>query len=305
MKTPLTRRVVAALALSALMLSSCGGASPVASANDAFMVNGTSFALDDFETLLADLVASQQMDEVRNGQPSKEDAINVMRTLIRYEAYRQYIGRYGLEESSADRQKVENDAEGDEQFGSLPEYMKDLLINLSVAQVTISKFKAHSSSTLKTLYNESPASTGVMCLSHILLQTEDEANAALKELANGAKFADVARKRSIEPGARTTGGALANDEEPCADISFFQRQLDSDFMLGAVGAKAGVPTGPVKTQFGFHIILNLAYDDIKSSLEKVAAEQPSSSNLAGFVATSDISVNSRFGSWNSGTSDIK
>ena len=305
MKTPLTRRIVCTVALAAVVLSSCGGASPVASANDAFVVNGVSYSLDDFETLISDLVENRQMEEERNGQPSKENAVSVLRTLIRYEAYRQYLDRYGLSESDSDRQKVEQDAAADEQFGALPEYMKELLINLSVAQATISKFKAHSSAEIKNLYEKSPASSGVLCLSHILVKTEDEANAVLKELAAGADFADVARKKSIEPGVDQSGGVLAADDEPCSDISFFQQQFDSNFMVGAVAAKAGVPSGPVKTQFGFHVILNRAYDDIKSSLEKVATEQSSSSNLAGFVAASDISVNSRFGVWNSGISDVK
>ena len=298
MKTPLTRRLVATVAFAALVLSSCGNATPIASANDAFVVNGVSYSLDDFETLLADLVENQQLEISANGKPSKDDANSVMRTLIRYEAYKQYLTEYGLEEDPADRSAIEEQAAADEQFSALPEYLKELLINLSVAQVTIAKFEAHSSATLKKLYNESPASTGVMCLSHILLETEDQANAVLKELANGADFAEVAKKKSIEPGANETGGALANDNEPCTDITFFQQQFDSDFMVGAVAAKAGVPTGPVKTQFGFHIILNRPYDDIKSSLEKVAATKPSTTNIAGFMAASDISVNSVYGAWN-------
>lgn len=305
MKTPLTRRIVAAVALSALALSSCGGASPVASANDAFVVNGTSYSLDDFETILADLVENNQLEIAANGKPSKEDAISVMRTLIRYEAYKQYLDEYGLKESEADRTEVEQQAAADEQFSGLPEYLRELLINLSVANATMTKFKPYSSASLKKMYNESPASTGVMCLSHILLQTEDEANAVLKELANGAKFADVAKKKSIEPGASDSGGALENNDEPCTEMSFFQQQFDSDFMVGAVAAKAGVPSGPVKTQFGFHIILNRAYDDIKESLEKVAAEKPSTSNLTGYLAASDISVNPTYGAWNGATATVK
>lgn len=298
MKSPLTRRIVAAVAVSALALSSCGGASPVASANDAFVVNGTSYPLDDFETLIADLVENQQLEIAANGQPSKEDMLGVLRTLIRYEVYLQYLDEYGLDEDPADRANLEKEATADQQFAALPEYVQELLINLSLAQATMEKFEAHSTATLKKLYEESPASTGVMCLSHILVQTEDEANAVLKELADGAKFADVAGKKSIEPGAAESGGALANNDEPCTDLLFFQQQLDSDFMVGAVNAKAGVPSGPVKTKFGFHVILNRPYDDIKDSLEKVATEKPSMSNLQGMLSVADISVNSTFGAWN-------
>ena len=298
MKTPLKRRVLAAVAVLAIAVTYLVVATPFASANNAFVVNGVSYSIDDFETLLADLVENQQLEISANGKPSKADATSVMRTLIQYEAYKQYMAEYGLEEDPADRAAIEQQGAADEQFGALPEYLQELLINLSVAQVTKTKFEAHSSATLKKLYNESPASTGVMCLSHILVKTEDEAKSVLEELAKGADFASVAKKRSIEPGANESGGALANDNEPCTDMTFFQQQFDSDFMVGAVAAKAGVPTGPVKTQFGFHIILNHAYDDIKTSLEKVASEKPSTSNLAGFMAASDITVNSEYGVWN-------
>ena len=303
-KSSLLRRTLAAAAASAIALSACGGNSPVASANDAFVVNGTSYSLDSFETLLADLVENEQLEAAANGQASKESAVSVMRTLLRYEAYKQYLADNGLSEKASDRTKVEEEAANSDGFSTLPEYIQELLINLNVAQVTMANFKPYSAATLKKMYNESPASTGVLCMSHILLETEDEAKSVLKELEGGAKFADVAKKRSIEPAAKESGGSLAADEEPCTDMSYYQQQFDPIFMKGAVEAKAGVPTGPVKTQFGYHIILNHAYDDIKTSLVKVAAEKPGVSNLVGYMATADISVNSTYGVWNGAMSTI-
>jgi hypothetical protein len=305
MKTPLTRRIVATVLLATFTLSSCGASSPVASTKDAFVINGESYALSDFEALIADLVDNRQLDVSESGKPSKDDANSVMLTLIRYEAYKQYLAEYGIKEDPADRSNVEQQAAADPQFAELPDYLRELLVNLSVAQATMAKFEAHSPATLKKLYTESPASTGVMCLSHILVKTEDEANAVLKELSAGADFASVAKKKSIEPGADKSGGALANDNEACTEIVSLQQQFDGDFMVGAVAAKTGVPTGPVKTQFGFHIILNRPYDDIKTSLEKVAATRPDASNLAGFMTAVDISVNSEYGVWNGATATLK
>ncbi len=303
-KSSLSRRALAVVAASAIALSACGGNSPVASANDAFVVEGTTYSLDSFETLLADLVENQQLEASANGQASKEDAISVMRTLLRYEAYKLYLDENGLSEAASDRTKVEEEATASEGFSTLPEYLKELLINLNVAQVTMEKFKAYSADTLKKMYNQSPASTGVLCMSHILLKTEDEAKDVLKELDGGAKFADVAKKRSIEPAAKESGGSLAPNDEPCTDLAYYQQQFDPVFMKGAVAAKAGVPTGPVKTQFGYHIILNHAYEDIKESLAKVAAEKPSMSNLVGYMAVANISVNSTYGVWNGAMATI-
>lgn len=302
-KSSVSRRLAAFVAVSALALSACGGSSPVASANDAFVVNGTSYPLDTFETLIDDLVESQQI-EAPDGTPEKEDVVSVMRTLIRFEAYRQYIAENGIKESAEDRAGVEKEAAASEGFSALPEYLQKLLVDLSVAQATMAKFKPRTAAALEKLYNASPASTGVMCMSHILVETEDEANAVLKELADGAKFADVAKKKSIEPNADKSGGALENNNEACTDLGFFQQQFDPDFMAGAVAAKAGVPTGPVKTQFGFHIILNRPFDEIRKSLVKAATVNPSTSNMAGYLATADVAVNSKYGVWNGATSTI-
>lgn len=303
-KSNLSRRALSIVAASVIALSACGGNSPVASTNDAFVVNGTAYSLDSFETLLSDLVKNRQLEASANGQASKEDAVSVMRTLLRYEAYKQYLSDNGLSESESDRSKVEEEASSSEGFSSFPQYLQDLLINLNVAQLTMEKFKAYPASTLEKLYNESPASTGVMCMSHILLKTEDDAREVLKELKNGADFAELAKKRSVEPAAQQSGGSLSADEEPCTDLSFFQQQFDGTFMKGAVAAKAGVPTGPVKTQFGYHIILNHSYDDIKDSLIKVASSKPSASNMVGYLATADISVNPMYGVWNGAMATI-
>lgn len=304
-KSSLSRRALAVVATSALVFSACGGSSPVASPNDAFSINGVSYSNDSLDTLLADLIENQQLEAASNGKASKDDTLSVIRTLLRFEAYKLYLEENNLTEDKAARTKIETEARGSEGFTTLPQYVQDLLINLNVAQATIEKFKAQSVATLKELYNESPASTGVLCLSHILLKTEDDARAVLKELADGAKFADVAKKKSIEPGAKTSGGSLATDDEPCTDLTTFQQQFDADFMKGAVAAKAGVPTGPVKTQFGYHIILNHAYDDIKTSLNKVATAKPSTSNLVGYLATADISLNPTYGVWNGAMSNIE
>ena len=303
-KSSLSRRALSLVAASAIALSACGGNSPVASSNDAFVVNGVSYSVDSFETLLTDLVKNQQLEAGSNGQASKQDAISVMRTLLRYEAYKQYLADNNIEETSADRSKVEEQATSSEGFSSFPQYLQDLLINLNVAQLTMEKFKAYSASTLEELYDDSPASTGVMCMSHILLKTEKDARDVLKELQDGTDFAELAKKRSIEPAAKQSGGSLAADDEPCTDLSFFQQQFDGDFMKGAVAAKAGVPTGPVKTQFGYHIILNHPFSEIKESLIKVAGTKPSVSNLAGYLATVDVSINPTYGVWNGAMSTI-
>jgi parvulin-like peptidyl-prolyl isomerase len=136
------------------------------------------------------------------------------------------------------------------------------------------------------------------------VKTEDEAKKVLEELNGGAKFADVAAKSSTEPGADKSGGALKNGEDDCQSLNSLQGSFDPGFLVGAVNAKAGVPTGPVKSQFGFHIILNHEFDDVKESVAKVVSQSPGNVLLSGWMTNAKISVNSKYGTWNGALSTI-
>src|ERR1700739_1518149 len=79
---------------------------------------------------------------------------------------------------------------------------------------------------------------------HILVETEDEAKAVKAELDKGADFAELAKKKSKDPGA-PDGAALG----------FFTRdQMVPEFPAVAFALEPGKISDPVKTQFGWHII---------------------------------------------------
>lgn len=81
---------------------------------------------------------------------------------------------------------------------------------------------------------------------HILVKTEEEAKKVLAELSKKAKFADLAKKYSLDPGSAKNGGDL-NWADPNAFVKEFSDVL--------VALKKGETTKtPVKTQFGYHII---------------------------------------------------
>ena len=87
---------------------------------------------------------------------------------------------------------------------------------------------------------------------HILVKTEDEAKKVLSELDKKAKFADLAKKYSQDPGSAKNGGDL-NWADPNAFVKEFADAL--------VALKKGETTKtPVKTQFGYHII---KLDDVR------------------------------------------
>jgi len=81
---------------------------------------------------------------------------------------------------------------------------------------------------------------------HILVEKEDEAKALIAQLKAGAKFDELAKKNSKDPGSAPNGG----------DLDFAgPGSYVPEFSAAMVALKKGEYTEtPVKTQFGYHII---------------------------------------------------
>ena len=89
---------------------------------------------------------------------------------------------------------------------------------------------------------ESPAE---VCSSHILIETQEEANEVLQQLNDGGDFAQLAEERSQDPGSAARGGDLG-----CVARGSFVPPFEE----AAFNAEVGETVGPVETQFGFHVI---------------------------------------------------
>jgi peptidyl-prolyl cis-trans isomerase C len=81
---------------------------------------------------------------------------------------------------------------------------------------------------------------------HILVETEETAKKLIADIKAGAKFEDVAKKNSKDPGSAENGGDL-DFAKPDAYVPEFGQAMTA--------LKKGEMTeAPVKTQFGYHII---------------------------------------------------
>lgn len=89
---------------------------------------------------------------------------------------------------------------------------------------------------------------------HILVEKEDEAKAIIANLKKGAKFEDLAKKQSKDPGSAANGG----------DLDWANPQgFVPEFSKAMVALKKGeVTAAPVKSQFGFHVI---RLDDVREA----------------------------------------
>jgi peptidyl-prolyl cis-trans isomerase C len=81
---------------------------------------------------------------------------------------------------------------------------------------------------------------------HILVEKEEQAKALIAQLKKGAKFEDLAKKNSKDPGSGANGGDL-----DWANASSYVKEF-SDALVAL--AKGKTTDAPVKTQFGYHII---------------------------------------------------
>ncbi|MDO9092647.1 MAG: peptidylprolyl isomerase [Rubrivivax sp.] len=112
---------------------------------------------------------------------------------------------------------------------------------------------------------------------HILVEKEDEAKGLIAQIKGGAKFEDLAKQHSKDPGSGANGGDLdfAKSDSYVPEFGKAMSELKKGEMTPV----------PVKTQFGYHIIrlddtreasfpaFDDVKDQIKQRLEQVLMQQ--------------------------------
>lgn len=126
---------------------------------------------------------------------------------------------------------------------------------------------------------------------HILLSTEAEAQEVIGALDGGADFAELAAQRSIGP-SKTVGG----------DLGWFEAdQMVEEFSAATAQlADGSYSKQPVKTQFGWHVILREGSRDtpppslesVKADLERQLQQQQVAKIVAEIRANAKIEVES-------------
>ena len=123
---------------------------------------------------------------------------------------------------------------------------KDLLAQMAIAETL--KGTEVTEEEIAAFYEENPhlfRKGETVSAKHILVKEEDECNAVLASITSGEKtFEDAAKESSTCPsGGR--GGDLGE---------FGRGQMVKEFEDAAFDAEIGAVVGPVKTQFGYHLI---------------------------------------------------
>lgn len=164
--------------------------------------------------------------------------------------------------------------EYDKEFKSELEMVKnDLLVNFTMkkAMENITVTEAE----VKEYYEknkEDLVSGETVSASHILVDSEEKANEILKRIkANEISFEDAARTESSCP-SKENGGNLGE---------FTRGQMVPEFDEACFSMNAGEIKGPVKTQFGYHLIKlhsknepkQMDFNEIKEQLKSSILQQ--------------------------------
>jgi peptidyl-prolyl cis-trans isomerase C len=140
-----------------------------------------------------------------------------------------------------------------------------------------------------------PATLTKVCVKHILVATQEEADAAKARLAAGEDFATVADEISLDTGSAggDLGCTLAGD-------------YVDEFAQAALEAPLNEVFGPVQSEFGFHVLV-VTERSVPTRTEYLAGTWDILSNtlatviwgdwISQAIAAADVSVSEEYGTW--------
>ena len=192
----------------------------------------------------------------RSGQQLPEGAESRVRDeVVLREIFAQEAQRRGVAKSASYREQMELARQSILIRELFEDYKAKNPVSDADAQVEYDKVKAQNSGT------EYRAS-------HILVGSEDEAKALIAKIKGGAKFEELAKSASKDPGSGERGGDLdfARPEAYVPEFSQAMTKLQKGQMTEA----------PVQSQFGWHIIrlddqreaAFPAFDEVKGQLKQ-------------------------------------
>jgi parvulin-like peptidyl-prolyl isomerase len=144
------------------------------------------------------------------------------------------------------------------------------------------------------------ASLTQVCVSHILVDTEPEAQDAMDRVTGGEEFAAVASEVSQDPGSADNDGIL-----PCGSAGQYVPEFRDAALVAPVGE---VYENLVETQFGFHVMLVTdrvapapgdlpTEDEIVETLQAIAVAGELEIWFLEQMTTADVTVEEEFGVW--------
>lgn len=282
----MTRRLLPIVLIAATLAAGC----------TTFSDNDAAARVDDDELsdeMLEELVGLVNDPETgAPGEPNDGNSVrNALTFWVRAQVLEQLVADGGLDITDAVVDEATQQAAQLPTFTELTTDSQDFVVGWFVSTSAFDTLAGPDDTQKAAFYDEGIDSTGIACVSHILVATEDEAEELLADLRDGADFPTLAQEQSIDAGSGAQGGVLQ-----CTLLSTFEAQYVPPFVQAARVAEIGVPTEPVESQFGFHVIRVRTFDEVSDELTGYFASPDFAVAVA--LTGSDIYVNPRYGALN-------
>ena len=283
------------------MLAACGGSGAVAAT-----VDGAEVTVGDVEGLLyseTGTITNERFAELLDAEIKRLVMINGARA------------EYGIEVTDEEVEKEAQEIYEGQKTGE--ETLEEFVNSRGVTEQTLLNFTHQSilrGLLLDHLEAEVPVPTQeqideemqtarlqltTVCASHILLESEEDAQEVLDLLAGGADFAELAMERSTGPSG-PNGGELG-----CISPREYVPEFRDATLIAPVGE---VYDTIVQSFFGFHVILVTdrsepsdsdmpSQDEVVDVMIRRAATALLDTWFFGLLQTSDIVVNEAYGTW--------
>jgi parvulin-like peptidyl-prolyl isomerase len=317
---------MAAACVAAMALTACGDNSPSTAASAA----GKSITMNEVADALDRFKETAQFEQLSQQSTPEEVAVQFERGYLS-----QIIRRYVLQQQAAEfdltvtddeiavrLDQIKADFPNEEEFqravdnqGLTEQQLNDLVADQVLEEELRQEVAAEagpSEEELRQAYEDRSDQFTQTRASHILFRADDEALARkiagqlddVKESQLESEFAKAATRYSEDPGTAKKGG----------DLGFFGAgQLVPEFEEAANSADVGQVVGPVKSEFGWHIILvtdrrTAPFDQVRDQLSSELAGQDQEQVFQEFMTDAyeqaEVQVNSRFGELDPATQQI-
>ena len=192
------------------------------------IISGNEITEKDLNALI-----SRYPEQQRAAFASEGAKKNLLEQLISFELFNKFGKEMELDKTEEFKEALESVTK---------EILTSMAMNKALGDVTVTEEDA------KKYYDENKDAFSVpptVSARHILVSTEEEANKVREEINNGLSFADAAMKYSSCP-SKEQGGNLGE---------FSKGMMVPEFEKASFDAEIGAISEPVKTQFGYHLIV--------------------------------------------------
>ena len=294
------KKTIVRFAALGMLLAACGGSGAVVAT-----VNGQEVTASQVEALYSDDLGAV---------PAELFAENLLNTIVELLVVQVAETEFGItvteDEIEERRSEIESQIEAQsgevtyeeflEQNGFTDERIARIahqqLVADQVEEQLLAEEGAITDEDLQDQYDSQLMQFTEACVSHILVPTEEEAIAAKERIDAGEEFADVAMELGTD-GTAPEGGELG-----CAALSGYV----PEFAVAASEIPLNEVSEPVRSQFGFHLILvtertTQPFDEVAADL-RAAVELERGGTLVQewlleAVSEAEVTVDEQYGTW--------